>query len=99
MKSKLAMSTAIVDSGTPARRMPRDEKFWNPKPLADDVILPMPCDGAMAFRKVAIPLNKPLEDYNITLGQEGDDWGYVEQSRQNTLQAVSRRRVVRAVIT
>lgn len=59
-----------------------DEKFWNPKPLPDDVILPMPCDGAMAFRKIVIPMNKPLQDYNITLGQEGDEWGYLEQSRQ-----------------
>jgi len=59
-----------------------DEKYWNPKPLPDDVILPLPCEGAMAFRKVAIPLNKPLEDYNVTLGQEGDEWGYLEQSRQ-----------------
>jgi hypothetical protein len=83
VKSKLAMSLAIIGLGYAcAANATWDEKFWNPKPLADDVILPMPCDGAMAFRKVAIPLNKPLEDYNITLGQEGDDWGYVEQSRQ-----------------
>ncbi|WP_240559210.1 hypothetical protein [Pectobacterium brasiliense] len=59
-----------------------DEKFWNPKPLADDVILPLPCDGAMAFRKVIIPQNNLLDDYGIVVGQEGDEWGYVEQARQ-----------------
>jgi len=58
-----------------------DEKFYNPKPLPDDVILPMPCDGAMVFRKVEIPLGKPLEDYSITLGQDGDEWGYIQQAR------------------
>ena len=58
-----------------------EDKFVNPKPLADDVILPFPCDGSMVFRQVAIPLNKPLQDYSIVLGQEGDDWGYLEQSR------------------
>ena len=58
-----------------------DEKFFNPKPLPDDVILPLPCDGAMAFRKVTIPLARPLDDYSITLGQDSDEWGYLEQTR------------------
>ena len=83
MKFKLALSLTIAGLvTTSAAHATWDEKFWNPKPLPDDVILPMPCDGAMAFRKVAIPLDKPLQDYNITLGQEGDEWGYLEQSRQ-----------------
>lgn len=83
MKFKLALSLSLIGLGySCAVQATWDEKLWNPKPLADDVILPMPCDGAMAFRKIAIPQNKPLEDYNITLGQEGDEWGYVEQSRQ-----------------
>ena len=29
-----------------------EEKHYNPMPAADDVVLPMPCDGAMVFRKV-----------------------------------------------
>jgi len=83
VKFKLALGLTLMGLGySCAVQATWDEKFWNPKPLADDVILPMPCDGAMAFRKVAIPQNKPLEDYNITLGQEGDEWGYVEQARQ-----------------
>lgn len=83
MKFKLALGLSLMGLGySCAVQATWDEKFWNPKPLADDVILPMPCDGAMAFRKIAIPQNKPLEDYNITLGQEGDEWGYVEQARQ-----------------
>ncbi|MCC8366736.1 SUMF1/EgtB/PvdO family nonheme iron enzyme [Xenorhabdus sp. PB61.4] len=59
-----------------------EDKFYNPKPLADDVILPMPCGGAMVFRKISIPLSQPLQDYNITLGGgENDEWGYLEQAR------------------
>lgn len=58
-----------------------DEKYFNPKPAKDDVILPMPCDGAMAFRKVYVPVAGPLDDYAIQVGQESDDWGYIEQSR------------------
>jgi len=58
-----------------------EEKYYNPKPLPDDVLLPMPCEGSMAFRKVQIPLAGPLDDYAVTLGQDGDAWGYLEQTR------------------
>lgn len=58
-----------------------EEKFYNPKPDKDDVILPMPCDGAMAFRKVHVPVAGPLEDYPILIGQDTAEWGYVEHTR------------------
>jgi hypothetical protein len=32
-----------------------EEKFYNPMPDAADVVLPMPCEGSMVFRKVFIP--------------------------------------------
>ncbi len=76
----LAMGAAFACTSLSSYAM-WDEKFYNPQPLPDDVILPMPCDGAMVFRKVEIPLSKPLDDYSITLGQDGDEWGYIEQSR------------------
>jgi len=37
------------------------------------------CNGFPQGRHSA---EQALEDYNITLGQEGDEWGYVEQARQ-----------------
>lgn len=58
-----------------------DEKYFNPKPADGDVILPMPCDGAMAFRQIKVPLANPLEDYAITVGQDSGNWGYLEQAR------------------
>ena len=36
-----------------------NEKHYNPAALADDVTLPMPCGGAMVFRKVYIPSSSP----------------------------------------
>lgn len=53
---------------------------WNPKPDDADIILPMPCEGSMAFRRVEIPLSGPLEDMPITLGQDGGEWGVIEHS-------------------
>ena len=58
-----------------------DEKHYNPMPAPDDVVLPMPCDGSMVFRKVHIPVVGPLDDYPINIGQDSAEWGYVEQTR------------------
>ncbi|MCF5736489.1 SUMF1/EgtB/PvdO family nonheme iron enzyme [Pseudomonas syringae] len=58
-----------------------DEKLYNPMPDAEDVVLPMPCDGAMVFRKVFIPLAGPLDDYPINIGGDNAEYGYVEQTR------------------
>ena len=58
-----------------------DEKYYNPKPAEGDVVLPMPCDGAIVFRKVFVPLGGPLDDYPVKLGQDSAEWGYVEQTR------------------
>ncbi|MDR5900290.1 SUMF1/EgtB/PvdO family nonheme iron enzyme [Halomonas vilamensis] len=58
-----------------------DERLYNPSPLEDDVILPMPCGGAMAFRQIHVPVSKPLEDFPVQIGQDGTGWGYVEHSR------------------
>jgi len=33
--------------------------LYNPQPLADDLILPLPCSGALAFRPVATPAGSP----------------------------------------
>ena len=69
--SLLAMNTSLAESAWP-------EMLYNPKPLADDVILPMPCEGFMTFRKVMIPLTQPLDDLPISLGAGQTDWGVLE---------------------
>lgn len=38
--------------------------LFNPRPLPDDVILPLPCGGAMAFR--AVPTPKGTQRYAVT---------------------------------
>lgn len=58
-----------------------EEKYYNPMPDPTDVVLPMPCEGSMVFRKVFIPVAGPLDDYPISIGQDGAEYGYVEQTR------------------
>ncbi|MDN6180134.1 MAG: formylglycine-generating enzyme family protein [Halomonas subglaciescola] len=57
------------------------ERLYNPSPADDDVILPLPCQGAMAFRRVYVPGTQPLDDHAIQIGQDGTGWEYVEHSR------------------
>lgn len=59
-----------------------EDKYANPKPADGDVVLPMPCGGAMAFRKVPVPSEGPLDDYQVTVGGGGDDVGYAEGPRK-----------------
>ena len=45
---------------------------YNPKPLVDDFVLPMPCGGAMAFRRIEVPRGDPRQRRRlIVIG--GDD--------------------------
>ncbi|PQP03516.1 type VI secretion protein [Pseudomonas frederiksbergensis] len=44
------------------------DKLDNPKPLADDVSLPLPCEGQMVFRYVYILAQGSLDDREISLG-------------------------------
>jgi formylglycine-generating enzyme required for sulfatase activity len=55
-----------------------DNKLDNPKPLADDVSLPLPCGGEMVFRYVYILAQGSLDDREISLGYpfSEDEAGY-----------------------
>lgn len=57
------------------------ERYYNPKPQDDDLVLPMPCGGAMVFRPVAVPAEKLLGDRKLVLGGNDDRFAYAESSR------------------
>lgn len=79
----LLLLVALLLGGDGADAAPAGwpEAEYNPAPLADDVVLPMPCGGAMAFRKVVIPSLGPLSDQLITLGGADSERGYAEGAR------------------
>lgn len=56
---------------------------YNPRPQPDDLVLPMPCGGAMAFRRVETPAGDgPLDDRPVLLGSADTETGYVEYLRR-----------------
>lgn len=60
------------------------ESYYNPNPRPDDLILPMPCGGAMAFRPVETPnTDGMIGDVRVTLGQEGKETPYLNGLRRS----------------
>lgn len=50
-----------------------DPSYFNPRPADDDLVLPLPCGGAMAFRRVETgPATDATSDTAFVLGQEDD---------------------------
>lgn len=76
VRRELVLAAVLLVSAAHAADWPADE--WNPKPQKDDVVLPMPCGGKMAFRKVAIPSDGPMGDREIRMGSAEDERGYLE---------------------
>ena len=59
-----------------------DPRLFNPAPAEGDLLLPMPCGGAMAFRPVDVPTGPgPLDDKGMLLGQADTELGYSEYTR------------------
>lgn len=82
-RQKIAMSIATSLVSTVLSAEAWDSKFYDPKPLDGTVILPMPCEGAMAFRVVQTNTRQPLEDKAIILGSETNDLPIAEYATQN----------------
>lgn len=74
------LAAGLFLAGATSMAAPWESRFFNPKPSDDDVVLPLPCEGSMVFRKVIVPVNKPLDDFGVTLGSEGTALRYLEQA-------------------
>lgn len=66
-----------------------DARWFDPHPAEGDLVLPLPCGAAMAFRPVDVPSGPgPLDDQALTVGQAGDTGqGYSEYLRATFLAA------------
>lgn len=55
--------------------------LFNPQAKPDDVVLPMACGGAMAFRRVNVPAADALDDRRVQLGNADSRFAYAENTR------------------
>lgn len=81
----LALASALAALALPAAAQPAPapwpERYYNPQPAVDDLILPMPCGGSMAFRRIDVPHEKTLSDRKIVIGGSDERFAYAEASR------------------
>jgi hypothetical protein len=88
VKHELAAAVLLVaflNGSAFAADPPWPAKLSNPNALPDDVVLPMPCGGSMAFRKIAVPGGGLLDDYQMTIGGADPNFAYSEYSRAGAI--------------
>lgn len=68
-------ATAAAESAWPIQ-------LHNPQPSDGDFVLPMPCDGAIVFRKVSVPATTPLDDYMFERGGGDPERAYSENRHE-----------------
>ncbi|MEY4682028.1 MAG: hypothetical protein RLZZ276_3677 [Pseudomonadota bacterium] len=79
----LALLAAAGVAGAQQSPATWPEENWNPQPLADDLVLPLPCGGSMAWRAVPTPVAQgALADRPAMMGQADPQTDYVEYLRQ-----------------
>ena len=71
----LASVGAAAQGPAPA---PWPEALYNFKKADGDLVLPMPCGGGFALRRVDVPEDGALGDYRMTLGGTDEDTAYAE---------------------
>jgi formylglycine-generating enzyme required for sulfatase activity len=62
---------------------PWPANLYNPQATAGDVVLPMPCGGAMTFRPVYVPSANALDDRRIQIGNPDARFAYAENTRSD----------------
>lgn len=78
-----ALAFAVPANAQPNTQPTWPQEAWNPKPLSGDLIVPLPCGGALAFRPVETPSPAgALADRPATLGWSNSDTDYIEYLRQ-----------------
>jgi len=81
-----AILAGMLATGPAMAQQRWPEANWNPKPLPDDLVLPLPCNGAIAFRPIATPVTSgDLADRAAMMGQSNPESDYKEYLRQTYL--------------
>lgn len=83
MKRWLLPAVLLSAAQASAARSSWPQSSIDPHKLADDLVLPLPCGGAMVFRPVDVPAGRgPLDDRAIEDGRADNEDGYSEYQHQ-----------------
>lgn len=83
----VALTLAVTLALPAAAQAPSwPEENWNPRRAADDLVLPLPCGGALAFRPIPVPVPPgAMADREVTLGQPDRETATQEFLRRSFL--------------
>lgn len=71
-------------ASAPAQDISWSEDYFNPQPAEEDLVLPMPCGGAMVFRRVDTSnTGGAIGDVPVLLGQEDDKQPFLNGLRRS----------------
>lgn len=84
---RIAAAALLLMTAAPAlAQAPWPADFTNPRAADGDLVLPMPCGGAMAFRAVETPAGPgALDDRPVTLGTTDPAGGVAEFARREAV--------------
>ena len=88
MRYLLALLMLLLAQPASAQPQEWDAKYYNPKPAADDMALPLPCGGKLVFRPVDVPTeNGPLDDRPVLMGDPDRGLGVTEYIHSSSIAA------------
>ena len=84
---RIAAAALLLMTAVPAAaQAPWPADFTNPRAADGDLVLPMPCGGAMAFRAIETPAGPgALDDRPVTLGTTDPAGGVAEFARREAV--------------
>jgi hypothetical protein len=70
MVAAAVLAASVSHAAAPCKKLPSSwsSADYNPRSANDDLVLPMACGGAMAFRKIDVPGNTEYGDRTILIG-------------------------------
>ena len=79
--SRLVLAAVVCLAQSATAQTPWPVTQYNPQVAPDDVVLPMPCGGAMTFRRVNVPAVNALDDRRVQIGSPDARYSYAENTR------------------
>lgn len=76
-----ALAAGLLVTGAAVAQPKWPANLFNPQAKPDDVVLPMPCGGSMAFRRVVVPGADALDDRRVQLGNPDQRFAWSENTR------------------
>ncbi len=83
-RALVALLLATVAGAAHAQTPPTpwQARFYDPQPLIDDLVMPMPCGGAMVFRRIEVPTEAQLKVRKFVMGGDDPRFGTTEARRE-----------------